>query len=279
MAAASLDPAQMGASAFIKAMLQEWGVPELYNDALRLIREGLDADAITLQLEETQAFKTRFSANEDRRKRGLPALSPAEYIATERQYRQVLRQYGLPAGFYDSNDDVKKFLSADVSPAELASRAQSAQTIWLSGNEDYRNVWRDFYGLSDGDAIAAMLDPKTAMPLVEQRVAATQIGAAARRQGLDVNADRAQQLGAMGVDEQAALTGYSQIAATAETDKGIASRFGDTFTQSDEEDDRLLGLASAARKRKQLYGKEAALFTQRGGSAEGSFSRQAAGQY
>lgn len=279
MAAPPLDPAQMGAAAYIKAMLQEWGIAELYDDAVRLIREGLDGDAITLQLQETQSFKTRFSANEDRRRKGLPALSPGEYIATERQYRQVLRQYGLPEGFYDSNDDVKNFLRNDVSPAELAQRAQAAQKVWLSGNADYRSTWRDFYGLTDGAAIAAMLDPKTAMPIIDQQVAAAQIGAAAKRQGLGVDRRRAEELGALGVDEQAALTGYGQIAATAGTDQGIAKRFGEDFTLAEQEDDRLLGLASARRKRQRLYGAEQGLFAERGGSAEGALSREAAGQY
>lgn len=279
MATPKLNPTQSGAAAIIKAYLDAWGISELYKDALSLIKQGLGDDAVLVQLESTDVYKKRFAANEDRKKKGLPVLSPAQYVATESQYKQVLRQYGMPEGFYDNNTDVRQFLAADVSPSELASRAQAAQKVWLTGNDDYRKVWKDYYGLSDGDAIAAMLDPKTALPLVEQKVAATQIGAAARRQGIDVSADRAGQLGGLGVDENTALTGYGQIAATSETDTSIAERFGQTFTQADEENDRLLGLASAQRKRKSLYGAETGLFQQRGGSDQGAFSRPTAGQY
>lgn len=274
-----LDPTKAGAAAIIKQYLDQWGISELYTDALKLIKQGLDDSAILVQLEDTQAFKTRFAANEDRKKKGLSVLTPAQYIANEDSYKQVLRQYGMPQGFYDSNSDVRKFLANDVSPAELASRAQNAQKIWLSGNQDYRTVWKDYYGLSDGDAIAAMLDPATAMPIIDQRVTATQIGAAAKRQGLDVSAQRADQLQGLGVDENAALKGYASIADTQATDQNIAQRFGTTFTQAEEENDQLLGLASAQRKRKNLYKSETGLFSEQAGSDQAAFSRATTGQY
>lgn len=276
---APLNPTQTGAAAIIKQYLDAWGIGDLYKDALALIKQGLDDAAILVQLEASDSYKRRFSANEDRKKKGLSVLTPAEYIANEDQYKQVLRMYGLPQGFYDGNDDVKNFLANDVSPSELASRAQAAQKVWLTGNEDYRSTWKDFYGLSDGDAIAAMLDPKTAMPLIEQQVTATQIGAAAKRQGLGVDRQRAEQFAQGGVDEQAALAGYGKIAETGAVDQSIASRFGTDFGQTDEEDLNLLGLASAKRKRQRLYGAEAGLFDERGGSASGAFSRPTAGGY
>jgi hypothetical protein len=275
---APLDPTKAGAAAIIKQYLEAWGIGDLYKDALALIKQGLDESAILVQLQATDSYKKRFAANEDRKKKGLSVLTPAEYIANEDQYKQVLRTYGMPEGFYDSNDDVRQFLANDVSPSELAGRAQAAQKVWLTGNEDYRNTWKDYYGLSDGDAIAAMLDPKTAMPIIEQRLTATQIGAAAKRQGLTADRSRAELFAQSGVDEQAALTGYGKIAETAGVDASIASRFGETFDQTDEEDDRLLGLASAARKRRSLYGQEAGLFSEHGGGQE-AFSRPTAGRY
>lgn len=274
-----VDPLTAGAAAIIKQYLDAWGISDLYADALALIKQGLDNDAILVQLENTESFKRRFAANEDRKKKGLKVLSPAEYIANETQYKSVLRMYGMPAGFYDSNDDVRGFLANDVSPAELSSRAQAAQKIWLSGNEDYKNVWRSYYGLSDGDAIAALLDPKMALPIVEQKLAVTQIGAAAARQGLTVDRSRAELFAASGVDEQAALAGYGQIAASASTDATIAERFGQSFGQADEENDRLLSLASAQRKRRELYGQEAGLFGEQSGTGQAAFTRPAAGSY
>ena len=72
--------------------------------------QGYSEEEIKLLLPETHEYKQRFKANEERKKKGLRVLSPAEYIATENSYRSVLRNYGLPKGFYDSQDDYQKFL-------------------------------------------------------------------------------------------------------------------------------------------------------------------------
>jgi hypothetical protein len=273
------SPAQQSASQVLRDLLNKWGIGQLYTDAMALMKQGLSENAIVIQLQDTDAYRKRFAGNELRRKAGLAVLAPAEYVATETAYKDVFRQYGLPAGFYDSTNDLTKFIGADVSPAELAQRAQSAQKMWLSGNQDYRNVWRDYYGLSDGDAIASILDPKTALPMIEQKMTATQIGAAAGRQGLDVDRKRAEFVAAHGVDEDAALRGYTEIAGELDTAQSIAKRFGEDFTQTDAENDALLGLASAQRKKKDLFGKEAALFSGRSGANQGSLSKSTAGSY
>src|ERR1700749_1854637 len=99
------NPQQASALAWFKQQLTQWGIATLVPDAQKLIMQGLDNDAVTLQLQETDAYKKRFAANALRIKAGLTVLSPAEYVATETAYAQVLRQFGLPKGFYDSRDD------------------------------------------------------------------------------------------------------------------------------------------------------------------------------
>lgn len=260
-------------------MLTQWGIGSLYTDAMSLIKQGLDQNAVVVQLQQTDAYKKRFAGNELRRKAGLAVLSPAEYVATETSYKDVLRQFGLPKGFYDSNDDLTKFISMDVSPQELATRAEAAQKVWLSGNEDYKSVWRDFYGLSDGDAIASLLDPKTALPIVQQKLTSVQIGAAAQQQGLAVDRSRAEFFAAHGVDEQAAQQGYQGVAAELTDTQNIARRFGESFTQADAEDSEILGLASAQRKKKDLFNQEASLFAGQSGSDQRALSKSTAGSY
>jgi hypothetical protein len=246
---------------------------------MKLIKQGLDDNAVLVQLQDTAAYKKRFAGNELRRKAGLTVLTPAEYVSTETAYKDVLRQNGLPKGFYDTADDLTNFIAGDVSPQELQTRAEAAQRIWLSGNEDYKSVWKDYYGLSDGDAIASMLDPKTALPLIQQKVTSTQIGAAANRQGLDVDKSRAEFFAAHGVDEQAALKGYGDVAAELPDTANIAARFGQTFGQTDAENADILGLASAQRKKKDLFNSEAALFNGQSGAQQSSLSKSTAGQY
>jgi hypothetical protein len=54
--------------------------------------------------------KRRFAGNQQRRKLGLPVLSPREYLETEAAYRQVMESAGLPRGFYDSPDDFSSWI-------------------------------------------------------------------------------------------------------------------------------------------------------------------------
>jgi hypothetical protein len=273
------SPAQQSASAILRDTLNQWGIGELYNDALSLMKQGLDDNAILIQLQNTDAYKRRFAGNEARRKAGLSVLSPAEYVSTETAYKDVLRQNGLPAGFYDKSDDLTKFIAADVSPSELQDRAQIAQRVWLNGNEDYKSIWTDFYGLSAGDAIASILDPGTAEPLIQKKLTATQIGAAAKRQGIGVDRSRAEFFAANGIDESAAQQGYAAVAGELADTQNIATRFGQTFTQTDAENSEILNLASAQRKKKDLFNDEASLFAQKSGANQQSLSKSTAGSY
>jgi hypothetical protein len=275
------SPAQTSAIAWFRSLLSSWGIAELVPDAQKLIMQGLGADAVTLSLEQTAAYKQRFAANEIRRKKGLAVLSPAEYVATAPAYAQAGRQFGLPAGFYDSRDDFTRLIGADVSPQEFADRARSAQELVLTGPAENRAAWRDFYGLSDGAAIAAILDPGRAMPLLEKQLQAARIGGAARAQGLGVDRTRAEYLAASGVTDAQARAGYGEIALGLPTEQAIAQRFGETIGQSEVEAATfgVAGAAEAEEKRRRLKASEAGLFAGRPGADTSSLSRSTVGSY
>ena len=91
-----------------------------------LAMSGAGADTISLQLQQSDAYKARFAGNETRRAAGLNVLSPAEYIATENAYDQILRASGVPTGFYNSSAEKAKLIGADVSASELQSRVDLA---------------------------------------------------------------------------------------------------------------------------------------------------------
>lgn len=276
---AAIDPTTAGAAAIINAQLQSWGIYDLAPDVLRILQQGLGPAAVLTELENTNSYKTRFAANDERRKKGLRVLPPAEYVATETQLKGVLRTFGMPAGFYDSNEDMRKFLANDVSPAELQDRAQVAQTIWLTGPQENRDAWKQYYGLGDGAAIAAILNPDKAVGLIQKQAAAAQLGGTAARQGLDVARNRAEDLVGQGVSLDQARTGYGQIGEALGTDQAIAQRFGDQLTQTDEEDARLLGLASARRKIQGLQASETSLFSGHGTAGSGALTGVGTGSY
>lgn len=271
---------QASASTIIQQQLSQWGLDTLAGDVNDLIRQGYGTDAITLQLQQTTAYKQRFAANDARVKNGLGVLSPAEYISAENSYRQVLQNYGLPTGFYDSHDDFANFLANDVSPTEVDARAKAAQQVWLSTDTATQSAWKSYYGLTDGAAIASILDPDTALPTVQRMATASQIGGAATNNGLAApDQQRAEQLADLGVSQSQAQKGYGQIAYTFADDKAAASRFGTSFNQTDAENAQLLGDGAALRKQSDITDAEKALFGGRASADNNTQNQRTSGSY
>lgn len=260
------DPNITGATAIIKAQLAAWGLSSLQTDAVAILKQGLNADAVIAQLEDTKAFKDRFYYNEVRRKAGLSALSPADAIATENQMKQIMRQFGMPSGFFDSAKDIGDLIAKNVSASELANRAQLASDKWMQAPAETQSWWKQHYGATDGDAIAAILNPDKALPLIQSKLNAAALGGAAQRQGLGLGTARAEQLTALGVTDAQAQAGFGQVAAGLPGDSSIANRFGTTFTQTEEENAALLKDAGALAKKQTLNASEMALFGGRAGT-------------
>jgi hypothetical protein len=274
------SPAQQSASAYFKQLLNSWGIGEIFGDAQKLITEGLDTSTITLRLQDTDSYKKRFAVNDVRQKAGLPVLSPAEIVDTEASLSQVLREFGLPAQFW-TRAAVTDYIARDVSAAEVSRRAADAQALFLTGPAENRSAWRDYYGLSDGLAIAAILDPRKAQPLIHQQVLAAQIGGAAIGQGLTTSRGQAETLAAAGVTGEQATQGYAQVATAMPVDTGIAQRFGQQISQTEEEAAAFgtAGAAAATEKRRKLAAAESGLFAGRAAADTSSLSRPTVGQY
>lgn len=255
----------------LKSVLTDWGLTSLFNYAKQYLTDGLTSDEVQLKLQETKEYKTRFAGNELRKAKGLSTLSPAQYIAVEEQYRNVLQSFGLPSNFYDQHEDFTKLIGNDLSPTEVQSRAQVARDQYIAAPESMKNLWREYFG-TQGDALAAILDPTVATSLIQERGGQVALGGAAAEQGLHIGQSRAQTFQQRGVTLEGARKAYQQIASALPTDQGIASRFGSTLDQEDEEDALLLGDADAFNKRETLHGNEKALFAGSGGLDQNAIS-------
>lgn len=273
------SPGDQSAFDIINQQLQSWGIGSLGDAAANLIKQGLDGNAVTIELMNTPEYQQRFAANSTRIKNGLSALSPADYVATETQYRQVLSQYGLPPGFYDSQSSLNDFIAKDVSPSELNTRAQTAQQVWLSNDDGAKDTWRNFYGLSDGAAIASILDPNTALPIVQRMANAAQWGGDMARQGLNADQARLEQYSDLGFTRDQVDKGFQQVAMEQPALSAIANRFGKTYSQGDALDADVAGRADATRTRQGLINSENALFSSRAAADSAALGRNANGQF
>lgn len=270
---------QQSAFDIIQNQLNQWGIGSLSDVARLLIVQGLDANAVTLELQNTPAYQQRFAANATRIKNGLAALAPADYVAAETSYKNVLRQYGLPSGFYDTPTALNQFIANDVSPSELQSRAQIAQQIWLSNDQETKDAWRSFYGLSDGSAIAAILDPNEALPIVQREANAAKWGGEATRLGLDADQQRLEQYSDLGYTDAQVNKGLQQTAVEQQSMQNIAQRFGQQYTQGTAEKANIMGDAQASLLKNNLMQSESALFSSRAMADSAALQRSAGGQF
>lgn len=249
----------------LKAKLAEWGISDLGDDVINTLVQGYSPDVATLALQDTAQYKKRFAANDARIKAGLPALSPAEYIATERSYISTLRKYGLPEGFYDQPEDFQKWLAADVSPEEMDQRANTARQAYVDASAEVKDQWQQLYGLTPGDAVAAFLDEKTAVNLLNKRAQAVSISAEAERAfrgQYQLTATRAEELANEGVSQEQAQKGFSSVASRLPRDQMLARMAGFDFTQQEAENEVLLNDASAKAERDKIYKAEQGRFNE-----------------
>lgn len=268
---------QQGAFDLLNDMLGQYGLSALSGELRNIILSGItDQTQITLQLQDTATWKTRFRGNEILRQKGLPVLSVAEYLSVEQSYSQVMKNYGLPEGFYDDPDDFAGFIGNSVSPNEIQQRAQMYSDLVKREDPAVRDQLLSM-GMSQGDIIAHMMDPARAMPLLEQKYRSALIGGAARRNGLA--GDGAQRLAALGVTEQQAIAGYRDIGEQLGDVSLLGDIYGDPIDQTDLENETFAGDGTVTKKKKRLASQERAAFSGSSGITQGSLSRNTAGSY
>ena len=239
----------------------KYGLGSLATKIRDLAIDGASEATITIGLQETEEYKTRFSANTDRMNKGLKVLTPGEYLNLEDGYRQILRSYGLKQ--FDTDAYVKQFISNDVSAAELSDRVVTAVQRVQNADPAISKTLRDFYGIGSADMVAYVLDPNQQLQKIQRQVAAAEVGTAARRQGLEAGVQVSEQLAAQGVSEAEAQKGYSTIANILPTAEKLSQIYGGTmqkYGQTEGEQEVFNSLASAQRAREKLSAREIAQF-------------------
>lgn len=256
-------------------LLNRYGLGSLGQRMWGWLVEGIGEDAIWLELQNTPEWKTRFAGNEERRRKGLPVLSPAEYLDLESRYRQTMRAYGIPEGLFDQPDDFVRFMGADVSPTELQARldlrAQVVTKGEMSGVLDY---FRENYGIGSGDLLALWIDPDRALPVLERQVSAALVGGAARRTGFgNIAGAEALRLGDLGLTEQQATQGFGQAASLlALTRRNPGEADSGEVARDDLVNAILVGNAEAQRRVQRAQGQRVARF-----EGQGSFATDQTG--
>lgn len=250
----------------LKSLFGTYGLDSLAGKIYDYVKQGYGADTIATLLQDTTEYKRRFAGNEARVKAGLPVLSPADYLATEQAYRQILSSAGLPRGFYDNPADFTRWISADVSPTEIKSRVDMAVAATGQANPQYKQALFQMYGINEADLTAYFLDRKRAEPILKKQAAAGAIGAAAIRRGLAASVLDLEGYATLGITADQAEGAYGQISEGLQSMLGIAGRYGSTWSQREAEQELFTpgassgGQEAASAKGKRLRSQERAMF-------------------
>jgi len=264
-----------GRDAFLalKTVFKDFGLESLAGKIYDYVKNGYSADTISILLQDTDEYKKRFAANEARRKAGLSVLSPAEYIATENSYRQIMKQSGLPKGFYDSNDDFTGFLTGDMSPTELQSRVELATQASVLANSSYKQALQQM-GIGQGEIAAYFLDQGKAMPFIQKAAAQAAIGAEALQRGLQFDQKYAEELATSGISREQAAQAYARIGDEFSTMSTLGQIYGGGWTQRQAEEDVFRGGGAASEQKRRLTATERGSFSGSAGTARGGLSQR-----
>lgn len=283
--------ARQSAYDLLYAQFKQYGLESLVDGIKGLIQENVSPSEFAIRLQNTDAYKQRFAANQDRIKAGLRALTPAEYIGLEDQYQNIMRNYGLPSSYWSKDSmgtqaGFNKFIANDVSAAELEDRIATAQKRVINAEPGVVDALRQFYpDISKADILAYTLDPQNALENIKRKVTAAEIGGAALGQGLATDVNRAEELAKYGVTKAQAQQGFGTIAEFLPT----ATKLGDIYSKqglgdynqqtAESEVFNTANAAEAARKRKKLTQLEQAQFGGSAGTSQGALARDRAGNF
>lgn len=254
----------------IQQQMVAYGLPELASFVQDLVfRQGeTNPSVIVGQIRQTPQYRQRFAGNEARRARGLRVLSEGEYLGLESYYKQVLRNAGMPAGFYDQPDDFNALIGNDVSTAEFAQRINQGYEAVTQANPQVVQEMKRLYGVDDSQLAAYFLDPERATPTLLKQAKSAQIASEANLQaGVGVTAQQAEQLATAGISTEQARSGFQTIAAMQEVFQPLQ---GEQAISQQEQIAGVFGTEQAAQQRIRQRVRERTAAFEAGGAFAGT---------
>mgnify|MGYP000447813693 FL=1 len=135
-------------------------------------------DDIGILLSDSTYLKTRFSANETRKKNNLPPLPLTQILELENSYTTTLQAAGFPPGFYDDPaTDFQGFIARNTSPAEIKRRVDEGYTAVRNADPEVVKQFKELYGITEGELAAYFLDPTRQEASITKSMESAQIGA------------------------------------------------------------------------------------------------------
>lgn len=213
--------AQESARGILNSALDQFGLSSLAGTVWNWYLAGRSIDQILLDLRATPEYAARFPAMAALSKAGH-AITETDYINYEKAIAQINHSVGLPAGMYDTSDEIAKLLTNNVSASEYNQRIQAYQTaVWQSPPE-VLNALQNYYGLSGGQLTAFFIDPDKSLPLIQRDLAAAQAGGSATRTGFgQLDQSEAEHLASLGLSQNQLDQGFGNLARQSQIIQGL----------------------------------------------------------
>jgi hypothetical protein len=272
----------MDAFALLKDTFKNYGLESLVSKIEGYMRDNIGPNQATVLLKQTEEYKERFAGNETRRKAGKNVLDEGTYIGLENRMRELLSAYGQDR--YATQTEFADLIANDISPTELNTRLDLAVNQVKNADPNILSNLKQFYpSISDADLVSYFLKPEQALVDLQQKVTASEIGAAAQEQNLSpLDTARMLELQRLGVTQESARSGFQKVATVLPTSEYLSDIYGEAkidYTQRTAEEEFLQGNASAARKRRQLAQLEEASFSGSSGVDRGSLDKSLQGKF
>lgn len=207
--------AQNDAIAILTNELTAWGFgQDAINWAIQAVQSNQSTNQILVSLRQQPFYQNSIFGQvaKARAAAGLPAMSEQAILNYKDYVIGVAQQAGLPQGFINDAELVQ-LIGSDVSTSELDARITQGYVDALKAPQDTRDMLQQYYGIDTGHLAAYYLDPKKALPLLQQQFQAAQLGAAATRTGFGaLDRASAEQLASLGVTESQGEKGFSDLA-------------------------------------------------------------------
>ena len=276
----------------LMSILNQWNLGSLSSVIRQLLTEGLSYDSVLTKIKYDStknpatgeaynaAYTIRFAGNKARLDRGLNALTEEQYLSNENSYAETLRAYNLTnmLSLDRTTNEAKfaKYIANDMSPSEFKDRIDLASTRVMNMDPAIMRNFQQYYPqVNKTDLVSYFLAPEETMQLLETKVTASEIGAAANQQGLSLGGTRAEEFAKMGQTYAGAQRDYSNIAEVLPTGQKLGSIYGEEgidYTQATAEDEYIKQDAAAKLKRNRLASKERASFEGSAGNSLGASS-------
>ena len=227
-----------------------------------IIDPNVGPNGAILGMKQLAVYKQRFAGNETRVAAGQNALSEYDYLQQENAYSEYLKAYGVQD--LGTRETYATLIGNSVSGTEVQKRVGMAVDRVKNSDPQIMGQLKTYYpSLTDADLVSYFLNPKQALPDLQRKVTASEIGAAAIGQGF-AGATDALGLADYGVDRAKALTGYQDIKAVLPVSQKLGDIYNEAnikYNQTTGEQEFLKDSADAAEKRRQLKSLERAKFS------------------